>query len=82
MTLADAKHGYSTVGDNPHTLWSTPDCIAFAVGRWLKKNGHPAPKSIEPGRGYSMDPSTAITGGDVARWRGKPAVTFSDDTPY
>lgn len=54
LTLA-AQAGYEAPPDAscPHYT-SSPNGLAWFVGRWLQATGRPAPRDVRPGRGYRI----------------------------
>lgn len=50
-----ARQGYEASDGAvcPHFL-SSPNGLAWTVGRWLRDTGRPAPRDVRAGRGYRM----------------------------
>lgn len=50
-----AKAGYEASAEAacPHYS-SSPNGLAWMVGRWLQQTGRPAPRDVRPGRGYRI----------------------------
>lgn len=50
-----AKAGFNArAGDSCPHAYSSPNQLAWSVGRWLQLTGRPAPHRVRMSRGYSL----------------------------